>query len=58
LPHESGIVERKLNNGRTFRIVKMFYEPRVLYQRLVDLGWSGFVRSSGEFFIFGCLTIG
>ena len=57
LPNESGIVERRLNDGRTFRIIKMFYEPKALYQRLAALGWTGFVRSSGQFFIFGCLTI-
>jgi 2-polyprenyl-3-methyl-5-hydroxy-6-metoxy-1,4-benzoquinol methylase len=49
----SGVVRRKLNDGREFDIVKVFYEPATLERRLVDLGWSGWVRSSGTFFLYG-----
>jgi len=50
---DSGVVRRRLNDGREFRIVKMFYEPALLERRLSDRGWSGWVRSSGKFFLYG-----
>jgi trans-aconitate methyltransferase len=50
-----GVVERKLNDGRTFNIVKIFYEPAALEKRLGGLGWTGYVRSTGRFFIHGCV---
>ena len=37
---ETGIVTRKLNDGRAFHIVKLFYEPKGLAARLDHLGWS------------------
>jgi SAM-dependent methyltransferase len=52
----AGVVERKLNDGRAFNIVKIFYEPTALQGRLRDLGWSGYVRSTGRFFIYGCVS--
>lgn len=53
---ESGVSRRKLNDGREFNIVKVFYEPSALEQRLVDLGWSGWVRSTNKFFLYGLVT--
>lgn len=50
-----GVVERKLNDGRTFNIVKIFYEPAALEEWLRGLGWSGYARSTGRFFIHGCM---
>jgi 2-polyprenyl-3-methyl-5-hydroxy-6-metoxy-1,4-benzoquinol methylase len=49
----SSIVRRTLNDGREFDIVKVFYKPPDLQQRLVKLGWEGWVRSSGAFFLYG-----
>lgn len=49
----SGVVRRKLNDGREFRIVKIFYEPSELESRLAALGWSGWVHSTGKFFLYG-----
>jgi demethylmenaquinone methyltransferase/2-methoxy-6-polyprenyl-1,4-benzoquinol methylase len=40
---ESGVVSRRLNDGREFEIVKVFYEPAELEQRLVQRGWRGSV---------------
>ena len=54
---KSGFVERKLNNGKWYRIVKEFYEPDELFKVLKAMGWTGYIRGSGEFFIFGCLSI-
>lgn len=52
----SGVVERKLNDGQTFRIVKMFHEPKSLEERLRRMGWNGIVRSTGEFFYYGLFS--
>ena len=46
-----------LNDGCEFRIVKIFYEPADLERRLTGLGWSGWVRSSGTFFLYGSLAV-
>jgi SAM-dependent methyltransferase len=50
---ESGIARRRLNDGREFQIVKVFYEPLALERRLSERGWDGWVRSSGRFFLYG-----
>jgi demethylmenaquinone methyltransferase/2-methoxy-6-polyprenyl-1,4-benzoquinol methylase len=52
----SGEVRRRLNDGREFSIVKVFYEPALLEERLADCGWEGWVRSSGQFFLYGSVT--
>jgi SAM-dependent methyltransferase len=44
---------RRLEDGREFRIVKRFYEPRTLERELADLGWRAQVRTTGEFFLYG-----
>jgi demethylmenaquinone methyltransferase/2-methoxy-6-polyprenyl-1,4-benzoquinol methylase len=50
-----GIVRRRLNNGREFDIVKVFYEPGDLRARLGDT-WRGYVRGTTKYFIYGCVT--
>jgi 2-polyprenyl-3-methyl-5-hydroxy-6-metoxy-1,4-benzoquinol methylase len=52
----SGVARRRLNDGREFRVVKMFYEPADLEQRLSRLGFAGWARSSGRFFHYGCVS--
>lgn len=52
---KSGFAQRKLNDGREFRIVKVFYDPAILEQRLRKDGWHGRVRSTGKFFLYGCM---
>lgn len=52
----SFVMERRLNDGRHFRVVKVFYEPEALRVQLESLGWRGRVRSSGQFFVYGSLT--
>ena len=42
---DSFVMDRKLNDGRRFRVVKVFYEPAALETRLRALGWRGYVRS-------------
>lgn len=46
-------VTRRLNDGRAFRIIKVFYEPAELRTRLAALGWKMEVRATREFFIYG-----
>jgi demethylmenaquinone methyltransferase/2-methoxy-6-polyprenyl-1,4-benzoquinol methylase len=55
-PDQSGVVRRKLNDGREFDIVKIFYEPAELERRLVENGWLGWVRSTGKFFLYGSMV--
>jgi SAM-dependent methyltransferase len=50
---ETGEVRRRLNDGREFNIVKLFYEPSALAATLADLGWRPDVRSTGTYFIYG-----
>jgi len=54
---QGGVVERKLADGRTFNIVKIFYQPDSLKSRLAEFGWRGDVRGTENFFIYGCLSI-
>jgi 2-polyprenyl-3-methyl-5-hydroxy-6-metoxy-1,4-benzoquinol methylase len=51
----SGVVRRKLNDGREFDVVKVFYEPAGLERRLAELGWRGWVRSTNRFFLYGSM---
>ena len=53
---QSGIAQRRLNDGRIFRVVKIFYDPRELERQLLEQGWHGRVRSSGHFFLYGSVT--
>ena len=53
---QSGVVERRLNDGRTFQVVKVFHEPPTLERQLRERGWIGWVRSSGKFFLYGSLA--
>ena len=52
-PDDSGVVERRLNSGETFRIVKRFDDPAQLERRLSLLGWEGSVCTTEEFFLYG-----
>ena len=52
----SGCAKRKLNDGREFEIVKVFYEPTELMRRLVKHGWTGYVQGTEQFFLYGCIS--
>ncbi|MEM7029463.1 MAG: class I SAM-dependent methyltransferase [Chloroflexota bacterium] len=45
--------KRKLNDGREFQIVKIFYEPSALTEKLSDLGWDIEIKETPEHFIYG-----
>lgn len=44
---------RRLNDGRTFRIYKIFYEPTQLQERLARGGWNATVQQTPRFFLYG-----
>ena len=50
---DAGVVTRRLNDGREFRIVKLFWEPRALAARLGALGWSAAIAQTPSYFIHG-----
>ena len=50
---EATTVERRLNDGREFRIVKVFYEMTRLSKQLSELGWSFEVEETATYFIYG-----
>jgi demethylmenaquinone methyltransferase/2-methoxy-6-polyprenyl-1,4-benzoquinol methylase len=50
---DEAINERRLEDGRTFRVVKVFYDPAELQERLVALGWSATVSTTPTFFLHG-----
>ncbi|GGM71788.1 class I SAM-dependent methyltransferase [Dactylosporangium sucinum] len=47
------IVERTLQDGRTFRIVKQFIDPGTLVERLRGLGWDCRIERDGTDWILG-----
>jgi SAM-dependent methyltransferase len=46
-------VNRSLDDGRSFRIVKVFYRPADLAERLEQLGWRAEVKATPTYFLFG-----
>jgi SAM-dependent methyltransferase len=48
-----GVVARKLDDGRTFRIVKVFWEPDALAARLAALGWEARLARTPRYFLRG-----
>jgi SAM-dependent methyltransferase len=50
---DAGIVTRRLNDGREFRIVKLFWEPQALAARLGERGWSATLARTPTYFIHG-----
>jgi demethylmenaquinone methyltransferase/2-methoxy-6-polyprenyl-1,4-benzoquinol methylase len=44
---------RRLGGGREYTIVKVFYSPEELSERLDEVGWRAELTSSGEHLVFG-----
>jgi demethylmenaquinone methyltransferase/2-methoxy-6-polyprenyl-1,4-benzoquinol methylase len=53
VPGADELVERRLRDGRTFRVVKNFVDPSALQHRLAELGWACVVRREGSGWIQG-----
>jgi len=50
---DAGIATRKLDDGREFRIVKVFHEPAPLAANLEALGFTARVAKTPRYFIYG-----
>jgi hypothetical protein len=51
--NQQGYSERKLNDGRTYRVVKIFHELSQLQESLQNLEWSGHVHHTKNYFLRG-----
>lgn len=51
------VLQRRLNDGREFRIYKVFYDPTQLTNRLQQLGWRVEVAETPHYFIHGFGTL-
>jgi demethylmenaquinone methyltransferase/2-methoxy-6-polyprenyl-1,4-benzoquinol methylase len=47
------VARRRLRDGRTFDVIKVFWNARELEAKLRSLGWHSRVRSVGETFLYG-----
>ncbi|MGH2514545.1 MAG: class I SAM-dependent methyltransferase [Ktedonobacterales bacterium] len=55
---EATTLTRRLNDGREYRIVKVFHAPEELQQRLGTLGWNVTVTPTGRYFYYGTGDLG
>jgi demethylmenaquinone methyltransferase/2-methoxy-6-polyprenyl-1,4-benzoquinol methylase len=53
----AGVTRRELDDGRTYDIVKVYWTPAELRDRLAPLGWRAELRMS-EFFLHGSVVRG
>ncbi|MGH9195263.1 MAG: hypothetical protein ACRD1T_05945 [Acidimicrobiia bacterium] len=44
---------RRLNDGREFRIVKVYWSQEELQKSLFELGWDAVVNKTERFFVYG-----
>ena len=47
------VEQRHLNDGRSFNIVKVYYQATELAQRLEALGWQSKIQETDQFFLHG-----
>ncbi len=52
-PDADGIQERKLDDGRAFRVVKLCRDPAELTERLAGLGWRASLQRTETYFLYG-----
>jgi 2-polyprenyl-3-methyl-5-hydroxy-6-metoxy-1,4-benzoquinol methylase len=50
---EDIVMERKLNDGRSFQIYKIFYSPAELAAKLDAIGWDAEMHGTESFFLYG-----
>ena len=53
---ESTVAKRKLNDGREFEIIKLFYTPEALRQKLQTLSWQVKAAQTERFFVYAKAT--
>lgn len=51
------IQDRVLNDGQSFRIVKLYYDPVDLKKRLAQLGLDSQIHSTANYFLYGSATV-
>jgi 2-polyprenyl-3-methyl-5-hydroxy-6-metoxy-1,4-benzoquinol methylase len=49
-------VTRRLNDGREFDVVKIFYEPEELTARLTAHGWQTTIQTTAHYFLYGSVS--
>lgn len=54
LPDGDEIVERRLRDGSTYRIVKNFVDPEQMERRLRELGWESRIRRDDDVWVWVC----
>lgn len=47
------MMNRRLNDGRDFRIVKIYYQPEDLTRKLAGMGWDFHISQTASYFIYG-----
>lgn len=47
------VIERRLNDGTTFRVIKNFVDPQEMESRLRGLGWECVIRRDGGDWVYG-----
>jgi demethylmenaquinone methyltransferase/2-methoxy-6-polyprenyl-1,4-benzoquinol methylase len=52
-PADAVTTTRRLNDGREFTIIKIFYEPGALSRRLAALGWRASLQGTAHHFLYG-----
>ncbi len=52
-PEDDVVMERRLNDGRSFNIYKVFYSPAGLEAGLAGIGWRANVSATAGFFLYG-----
>ncbi len=53
---EAGTAQRRLNDGREFRIVKIYYDPVELAQKLDVAGFTSAIVATPRYFVHGPVT--
>jgi hypothetical protein len=54
LPERSAtVLQRRLNDGREYRVYKVFYDGDELTRRLADLGWRFEIEETRNYFMYG-----
>ena len=54
LPDRSAtVLQRRLNDGREYRVYKVFYDGAELTRRLADLGWRFEIEETRNYFMYG-----
>ena len=51
---KSIINQRKLEDGREFNVIKIFYNPKALERKMSKLGWEISVATTSNYFFYGC----